>query len=269
MRLDDVLQKIGPLVGVSSLLGAPESVGTRRVTAPTLPEARAQLDRLRKAQETCGSDAAYWGYEGQAAYAKTLVSLLEAAEITGPDNLPDLPPPDLGGKVLMDACSDLTQWGARLLRQAKEEAPMTDPHPPAPASGECPVCGGRLDAEPRICYHTGKAHAPAPSPPDAGRMSEKDLAYYEKGAIGHPLVFRELRRAREEERKLRQEREEDHRVLDYQNAEIGKLEKVIEDAPHAEECRTRPRRSGDERGWLPASGVCDCWKSAALEGRTK
>ncbi len=146
--------------------------------------------------------------------------------------------------------------------------------PPAAESGACPACGHTAHRD--ICaVHVTKDgawwecncylfSALVPSPPDAGRMSweecgkgmmRENLALYDKCldtpgfAYYFNALFVEARRAREAEERLR--------------------EAIIKNAPHAEECRTRPRRSGDERGWLPASGVCDCWKSAALEGRTK
>ena len=84
MKLEWVLERIAPVVGFSSWIGAPESVASRGLAqAPSLEVARKRLAEVKKAQDECRSDYAYWGYAGQKAYWKCLVDLLEAAALVG------------------------------------------------------------------------------------------------------------------------------------------------------------------------------------------
>jgi hypothetical protein len=121
MKLNEVLSQLAPVVGLSSMIGAPGSVrigqiDPNRLTLGGVHEALANIKNL---QDNCGSDAAYWGYEGQRAYWQTAVYLFEAAKITGPENLLDVEIPDLKGHVVMDACYHMEQFGKRVLEAAK------------------------------------------------------------------------------------------------------------------------------------------------------
>lgn len=120
MKLSHVLGQLEPVVGLTSLIAAPESIGTAARGIPNLGAARDHLTRARSAQAACKSDAAYWGYVGQIAYWRTVVNLLLAAEITGPGDLPDVPLPERGG-VVMDMASDLENFGVRVARAAGAE----------------------------------------------------------------------------------------------------------------------------------------------------
>jgi len=108
-------------VGVSSLIGAPESVRTQGVAAVTLDQARAQLALVLEAQDRCTSDHAYWGHEGQRAYWVAVVDVLTAAAITGPDDLPDVELPS-GGGIVMDSCSRLEAFGRQVLELARQQS---------------------------------------------------------------------------------------------------------------------------------------------------
>lgn len=121
MRLDDVMNTIRPVVGRTSLIGAPDSVDPIGASPGTLTleGAREKLAAVKEAQDSARSDAAYWGYEGQRAYWACVESLLEAAEITGPDNLPDVPIPDVSAHVVMDAAFHLENFGAEVLKRAR------------------------------------------------------------------------------------------------------------------------------------------------------
>ena len=120
MKLNDVLSQLAPVVGFTSLIAAPESVRVDQPDAKriTLGGAYEALAGVINKQKTCGSDAAYWGYEGQRGYWQAVVYLLEAAKITGED-LPDVDVPDLSNKVVMDAAYEMEQFGARVLKAAQ------------------------------------------------------------------------------------------------------------------------------------------------------
>lgn len=121
LKLDDVLSKLAPVVGLTSLVYAPESIRTNQIDTQriTLGGAYEALAHTEERQKNCGSDAAYWGWEGQRAYWQAVVYLLEAAAITGPDSLPDVALPDLSNKVVMDAAYYMEKFGKEVLTKAK------------------------------------------------------------------------------------------------------------------------------------------------------
>jgi hypothetical protein len=121
MQLSEVYTHLTPITSLTIAIGAPETLGVKAVTLPTLEQAEAALDTAEKAQDNAGSDYAYWGYEGQRSYWACMVSLLKAAAITGPDNLPDVPVPDFSGDVVMDAAYHMEQFGERVLRLAQHK----------------------------------------------------------------------------------------------------------------------------------------------------
>src|SRR3990172_7531998 len=121
MTVEEALAPIGPVVGFSSLIGAPESVSSRQANNPTLAEARDRLDSLTQARDNAQSDYSYWGYAGQVSYWQALVDILEAAKLVGADSLPDVPPPEQGG-VVMDSMSCIEEYGKAVLRAAREQA---------------------------------------------------------------------------------------------------------------------------------------------------
>lgn len=128
MKLEEVMAKLRPVVGLSSLIGAPGSVRTEGADADrvTLGGAREALAHASELQNNAQSDYAYWGYQGQVSYWRTVVSLYEAAEITGPDMLPDIEPDFLGGNhVVMDLCHHMETWGKSVLTAAQEFMALT------------------------------------------------------------------------------------------------------------------------------------------------
>lgn len=125
MKLSDVMDRLAPVVGLSSAIGAPGSVRTTgaRANQVTLGGAAEALAHAEASQQAARSDAAYWGYQGQVSYWRAVVNLLKAAEITGPDDLPDIEPDFLGRtQVVMDACSSMERWSEQVLRAAEATA---------------------------------------------------------------------------------------------------------------------------------------------------
>lgn len=125
MNLKQALEPIAPVVGLSSLIGAPGSISTEKAVDIDLQGAIKKLTEIEDAQKKCGSDYAYWGYEGQRAYWSATVDILHAAELVGNDNLPDVPPPDTDGKVVMDACWYIQKYGKDILEKAEEMKAVT------------------------------------------------------------------------------------------------------------------------------------------------
>lgn len=113
MKLSEVMGRLAPVVGLSSLIGDPASVRTQGASADavTLGGAQEALAHVEHMQANAQSDYAYWGYQGQVSYWRAVVSLLEAADVTGPDNLPDIEPDFLNRNlVVMDACHYMEKW---------------------------------------------------------------------------------------------------------------------------------------------------------------
>lgn len=123
MKIADALNQFGPARGFTSMLAglmsgdlAPISGGQR--VSESLTEARARLADVTQSQHDCKSDWAYWGYQGDISYWTAVIALLEAAEITGPDALPDIPYKSKAG-VVMDICAEQERYGRRVLEAAK------------------------------------------------------------------------------------------------------------------------------------------------------
>jgi len=89
--------------------------------AVSLEEAEEHLAIATKATESAKSDLGYWSNLGVQTGWQVAVNLLKAAQITGPDNLPDIPPPDSEGHVVMDAQGMVTDWSWRVLAEARQE----------------------------------------------------------------------------------------------------------------------------------------------------
>ena len=122
MKFDEVMAKLTPVVGLSSAIGAPGSVRYEGASGEevSLGGAREALAHAQQMQLDAKSDYAYWGYQGQVSYWRAVVSLLEAAEITGRDNLPDIEPSFIGGNyVVMDLCHYMETWAKDVLTAAR------------------------------------------------------------------------------------------------------------------------------------------------------
>lgn len=124
MNVTEALSLIHAPKGVTTIIGAAQTgdfapILRQDASDTPLTTAREKLARVREQQRRCSSDWAYWGYAGDVAYWSAAVAILEAAEIVGPENLPDVPAPQLEGRVVMDACSEVRRFGGEVLRLAK------------------------------------------------------------------------------------------------------------------------------------------------------
>jgi hypothetical protein len=124
MKLEEALSKIYAPKGVSSVIAGILSgdfapIRDQSAIGVSLEKAKAELQSANDAMSKCKSDWAYWGYAGDVAYWRCVVSLLEASLITGAENLPDVPMPNLNG-VVMDVQYNLEKWGSDVLAKAQE-----------------------------------------------------------------------------------------------------------------------------------------------------
>jgi len=124
MKLKEILEKIQAPKGLTTVIAAlhtgdlKPAFSSKADVNTSLKDARNELEKVLAAQEVCGSDWAWWGYEGDKAYWRCLIYLLEAAEITGPDNLPEVKLPPLDG-IVMDNCSEIERFGKAVLSKAR------------------------------------------------------------------------------------------------------------------------------------------------------
>jgi len=123
MKLEEALSRIHAPKGTTSVIAGMMSgdfgpIRDQSAVGASLESARLKLKSALDAQNSATSDWAYWGYAGDVAYWRCAVSLLEAAAITGTENLPDVPMPKLDG-VVMDVQYNLEKWGAAVLAQAR------------------------------------------------------------------------------------------------------------------------------------------------------
>lgn len=123
MTLQEALSKIHAPKGMTTLIacmlnGEAAPLQWQNAVGATLAEARKKLAAAQQAQANCRSDYAYWGYQGDVSYWRAATNLLEAAELVGADQLPDVAAPRTGG-VVMDVCSYVEQFGAEVLRRSR------------------------------------------------------------------------------------------------------------------------------------------------------
>lgn len=130
MKLEEALNKMGgPTRGFTSMLSALrggdlKSVSGGKRAEESLPDARKKLEDYKQAMFNAKSDAAYWGYMGDVSYWTAVVALLEAAEIVGPDNLPDVAYDETPG-VVMDMCARQERFGQEVLRLSRDHIPLS------------------------------------------------------------------------------------------------------------------------------------------------
>lgn len=126
MELSKAINSIHSPKGVTTFIDALTNgdfgpIDAQNATGIGIVEAKQKLEGYLDAQRNCKSDAAYWGYMGDISYWRAVVDILEASEITGPESLPDINPPDLLGCAVMDACSRVEKFGKAILEAAKEQ----------------------------------------------------------------------------------------------------------------------------------------------------
>jgi len=122
VKLTEIMSKLNPVVGFTSAIAAPSSVREHGAAADqvSLGGAQEALAHAEHMQAEAKSDAAYWGYQGQVSYWRAVVNLYRAAEITGPDDLPDIEPTFLDGNyVVMDLCHYMEKWAESVLEAAR------------------------------------------------------------------------------------------------------------------------------------------------------
>lgn len=130
MKLQEALQSIHAVKGVTSIIAGVSS-GDYSVLPkePTLQssiaEARANIDKYQDLINKCTSDWSYWSILGDLEYWESIHDILQAAELVGSDNLPDIPKPNTEGCVVMDAIGRVRDFGKNMLDEARRLKTVT------------------------------------------------------------------------------------------------------------------------------------------------
>jgi hypothetical protein len=120
MKLDDVFGILEPPVSYAAKKHAPGFIG-KSVSSTTVSEAQGRIKGLMRIQATATSDAEIEAIVGRITYWRTLIDVLHAADLVGPDNLPDVPVPIQGNADIHKECERLSDFGQSVLRQAKAQ----------------------------------------------------------------------------------------------------------------------------------------------------
>ena len=126
MTLQDALSGFRAVKGVSSAIGGILNgdfsvLGNPDGTGKALSEAKAELAKAEQALRNVQSDYAYWAVLGDVTYWRTVCNLMEAADLCGPDALPDVAFPPNDG-IVMDLLAKQERFGNEVLRLAREQS---------------------------------------------------------------------------------------------------------------------------------------------------
>lgn len=122
MKLSEALSKIYPAQGATTLMAALLSGDGKSIKSPDIigkgiEQLEAELKKAEEDQNNCGSDWAYWGYEGTISYLKSAIWILMAADIVGENNLADVPEINRSG-VVMDVQGRVEDFGRKIYTEA-------------------------------------------------------------------------------------------------------------------------------------------------------
>lgn len=122
MKLKDALSKIFPAQGATTVMSALmtgdfSSVKEVGIVEKGINELEQELKETIEAQRNCGSDWAYWGYEGTISYLKSAIHILKAAKMVGEDNLADIDAPNSNG-VVIDVQANVERFGEKIYQEA-------------------------------------------------------------------------------------------------------------------------------------------------------
>lgn len=87
-----------------------------------MDKAREMVAQYKKSLEECKSDWSYWSILSDLSYWEAICNILEAGELVGNDNLPDVAPPNLQGLMVMDAIGAVSDFGDKILGEARAKA---------------------------------------------------------------------------------------------------------------------------------------------------
>lgn len=130
MKLEDALSKINPPKTLGSLinstLGYNEIIQHESPAGKTLEEAHAHRDMAIDRMANSNSESEYWNYQGELSAWQAACDVLEAAELVGPDNLPDITYPKKLGPDITSACAQLEGWGQNVLYEAQNRIGLNE-----------------------------------------------------------------------------------------------------------------------------------------------
>jgi len=111
-----IIAPIGSLISLITQEYIPNREGSERALKLSLEKARSKLkDAKYHLEYEISSDMGYWSQRGIVTSWTVAVNLLTSASLVGSNNLPNVPPPDLSEKCVMDAQHAIEKWSYQLL----------------------------------------------------------------------------------------------------------------------------------------------------------
>lgn len=132
MTLHKALKAIYPPSSVSTtlefLFQGKQSWAQRANVRTSLAIAKRRLALSRTVLRGFKSDAEYWGQLAVVEYWEAVRNILLAADKVGPKKLPDIPLPQLSGTIMMNAISQVKEFGLSMLKEVERQAEVKHGH---------------------------------------------------------------------------------------------------------------------------------------------
>lgn len=125
MTVQDAINKIHAPKGITSVIsgllsGDYSVLPHEKGKNASLEKANEMVAQYKKSLDECKSDWAYWSILGDLEYWKAIRNILEAGDLVGNENLPEVEAPNLANCVVMDAIGKVETFGKSVLNKAKE-----------------------------------------------------------------------------------------------------------------------------------------------------
>lgn len=122
MTAKEAIESIRAPKGTSTIMGAVLNESYDPIQSPnacglTLKQAEHNYHIALEKRNNCGSDWAYWGYQGDVSYWSAVVDILKAVELVGENKLPDIRLNSSRDKCVMNACADIEEFGRKILKE--------------------------------------------------------------------------------------------------------------------------------------------------------
>jgi hypothetical protein len=126
MKLQEVLSQINAPKGLTSILAGISQndfsvLPHQKGLDATMAVADERIAEYRKSLDECKSDWSYWSILSDLEYWCSVKNILEAAQIVGENNLPDVHYQP-SNSVVMDEIANVRKFGEAVLSLAKQQA---------------------------------------------------------------------------------------------------------------------------------------------------
>jgi hypothetical protein len=130
MKLEKMLSQISAPKGMTSVISGIMNddfsvLPHQKGVGASIKRAKEEVKKHEKQLRECQSDWAYWSILGDISYWRCIKNILEAADIVGEDNLPDIYFKQ-DGIVVMDAIGKVEKYGEEVLKEAKKHKSLLE-----------------------------------------------------------------------------------------------------------------------------------------------